>query len=354
MIEVIVDKRSASQRGVTLIELMIAMVIGFFLVGVVMSLYFNMRTSFRYQETFSRLQENGRFSLDMLARDIRMAGYNGCGDLTDLANVVNGGATNPFLNFTTPVIGYEGGVSTFPTEITAAGAIAGTDAIILLGVDTSSELVVQGHNPPSAQINTNVHSIKPGEILLITDCSHASVFQITGPTNNNNNATNVVHNTGTGTPGNCTKFLGASCPSSKSYQYKPGASMLRVYSNAYFIAPASSGNGRSLWTMALAGSSGTPIARELIEGVEDLQITYGLDLSPKDRSADKFLTADQVASADWKQVVAVRPSLLLKSAKDDVTTKPQVYEYNGISVTPTDRNLRKVFIDTVTVRNRTP
>lgn len=341
------------QRGVTLIELMIAMVIGFLLVGAVMSLYFNMRSSFRYQETFSRVQENGRFSMDMLARDIRMAGYNGCGDITDFANVVNGGATSPWLNFNTPVIGYEGGASTFPTEITSAGAVAGTDAIILLGVDTSSELVVKSHNPPSAQIDTNIHSIKPGEILLITDCSHASVFQITGPTNNNNNATNVVHNTGTGTPGNCTKYLGASCPNTKSYQYRPGSSMLKVYSNAYFIAPASSGVGRALWAMTLTGgTSGAPAARELIEGVENMQITYGLDSSPIDRSADKFVTADLVT--DWKQVVAVRVSLLVKSAKSDVASKSQVYEYNGTTTTPTDKYLRKVFTDTITVRNRTP
>lgn len=352
--------RTFVQRGFTLVEILIALAIGLFMAGVVATLYVNMRNSFRYQEDFARLQESGRFALEAISRDIRMAGYNGCGTITDFANVINGGASSPFLDFSTPIMGYEGGVSTFPDELTDAGAITGSgapDAIVLLGVDTSNELIVQGHNPPSAQIDTSQHSIKPGEMLLITDCSHAALFQMTGPTNNNNNATNVVHNTGTGTPGNCTKYLGASCPSSKSYQFKPGASMLRVYSNAYFIAPSSLGNGRrSLWSMALAGSiSGSSQAVELIEGVQDMQITYGYD-SNGDRAADRFIAADTIGTtlSEWAKVVSVRVSLLGKSAKNNIASKTQEFEFNGSTITATDKSLYKSFTETVVLRNRTP
>lgn len=343
-------------KGMTLIELMIAMTIGFFIVGVTFALYFNMRTSFRYQEDFARIQESGRFALERVSRDVRMAGYTGCGSVTDFANVVNGGATSPFMNFSTPIIGYEGGASTFPPELLTAGAIIGPgapDAIILIGVDTSSELIVQGHNPPSAQINTTQHSIKPGEILLITDCSHAAAFQMTGPTNNNNNASNVVHNTGTGAPGNCTKYLGASCPSAKAYQFKPGASLLKMYSNAYFIAPSSLGNGRrSLWTMSLTGAAG-PTALEVMEGVEDMQITYGQDTNG-DFAADKFVTADVIGTSltEWGKIVSIRLSFLLKSTKSDITSKKQTYEYNGSTKTAMDKSLFKTFTETITLRNR--
>lgn len=343
-------------KGMTLIEVMIAMTIGFFIVGVTFALYLNMRTSFRYQEDFARIQESGRFAIERISRDVRMAGYNGCGSVTDFANVVNGGASSPFMNFSTPIIGYEGGVSTFPSELLAAGAITGTgapDAIILLGVDTSSELIVQGHNPPSAQIDTSKHSIKPGEILLITDCSHAAAFQMTGPTNNNNNATNVVHNTGTGTPGNCTKYLGASCPSAKAYQFKPGASLLKMYSNAYFIAPSSLGNGRrSLWTLSLTGAAG-PTALEVMEGVEDMQITYGQDTNG-DFAADKFVTANVIGTSltEWGKVVSIRVSLLVKSAKNNIASKTQTYEFDGTTRTATDKSLFKTFTETITLRNR--
>jgi len=342
------------QRGLTLVEMMVAVAIGLFMTAIIAGLYINMRGSFRYQEDYARLQENGRFAMETLTRDARMAGYNACGDLTKFANVVSGGGSNPFLDFSTPVLGYEGGVSVFPTALASAGAITGTgapDAIILMGVDSSNELVVQAHNPPSAQINTNSHTIPAGEILLITDCSHSALFQMTGP--NSATKTNVVHNTGTGTPGNCTKYLGASCGSpEKAYQFKPGSSLLRIYSNAYFIAPSSVGNSRSLWAMSLAGqTSGTPAANELIEGVENMQITYGLD-TDGNRSGDQFVTADSVA--DWSQVVSVRMSILVSSNKDNISSTFQTYEFDGATITATDRKVRKAFTESVTVRNRTP
>ncbi|WP_153109059.1 PilW family protein [Propionivibrio limicola] len=338
------------QHGITLVELMIALAIGLFMTAIIAGLYLSMRGSFRYQEDFARLQENGRFAMDAITRDIRMAGYNGCGDLTTFANVVNGGSSSPFLNFATPVIGYEGGVSTFPSALTGAGIIAGTDAIVLLGIDPSNELVVQSHNPPSAQINTNTHNLPAGEILLITDCAHTAVFQMTGPASSTK--TNVVHNTGTGAPGNCTKYLGASCGAEKSYQFKPGSSLLRIYSNAYFIAASSVGNGRSLYVLSLTGqTNGTPEKRELIQGVENMQITYGID-SNGDRSADSFASANSVA--DWSKVVSVRVSLLVTSLKDNISSSVQSYEYNGTNTTASDRKIRKVFTETATVRNRTP
>ena len=351
------------QNGLTIVELMIALAIGLFMIGAVSTLYVRMRSSFDYLTEVTRMQESGRFAMETIARDVRMAGYNGCGkSVKSLVNVVNGAGSNPFLDFSTPIRGYEGGVDTLPSALTTAGALSGTDAIILLGVDTSNELVVQNHNPNSAQIDTNTHSIKPGEILLITDCSKASIFQMTGPTNNNNNASNVVHNTGTGTPGNCYKALGASCGAGAvNYTYKPGSSLLRIYSNAYFIGNSSLGDGsRSLFTMALEGSTtGSSATKELITGIENMQVTYGLDANG-DGTAEKFVTADAVGSSNWSQVTTVRISLLIRSTKTNIATGNQTYTYSTtagstteISVTPNDKILRQVLSETIVARNRT-
>lgn len=354
----------ALERGFSLIELMIAMTIGIFMTGVIAMLYFNMRSSFRYQDDFARVQESGRFSMDMLARDIRMAGYNGCGTLTDFANTVNGGATSSYLNFRKPVIGFEGGVSTFPAEITAAGAITATgsptgagipDAIIVMGVDTSKEWVVTDHVASSAVIHTTTHDIQTGELLLITDCSHASLFQKTP-----SSATNHInHNEGAAiSPGNCYKGLGASCTSAeKNYTYPPGASVLRVYSNAYFIAPSSLGNGRrSLYTMSIANTTdGTPDAKELIEGVQNMQLLYGVDTNA-DNSADRFIKANSVDTLTdgWSKVVSVRIELLVMSAKSDAASKVMSLTFDNLTLSPTDKSLYKTYQDVVTVRNRTP
>ena len=71
-------KNKRYQTGMTLIEIMIALLIGAFLLGGVLQIFINSKQTYRMQENLSRLQENGRFAMEFLARDIRMAGYWGC------------------------------------------------------------------------------------------------------------------------------------------------------------------------------------------------------------------------------------------------------------------------------------
>ncbi|EIC23151.1 PilW family protein [Thiorhodovibrio frisius] len=64
------------QRGVTLVELMVALTIGLFLSAGVIALYLGMTSTYRVTESQGDVSENGRFALEMLARDIRQAGYD--------------------------------------------------------------------------------------------------------------------------------------------------------------------------------------------------------------------------------------------------------------------------------------
>ena len=70
------------QLGMTLIEIMISLLIGAFLIGGVLQIFTYSKQTYRMQEGLSRLQENGRFALDFLTKDIRMAGYRTCLDTT--------------------------------------------------------------------------------------------------------------------------------------------------------------------------------------------------------------------------------------------------------------------------------
>jgi type IV pilus assembly protein PilW len=75
--------------GMTLIELMVALAIGAFLMIGAVTVFMQSRTTFRLNDSLGRLQENGRFALDILEPDIRMANYFG---LTNLADNVAGRA----------------------------------------------------------------------------------------------------------------------------------------------------------------------------------------------------------------------------------------------------------------------
>lgn len=343
------------QKGVTLAELMVAMTIGLFVGGMIMGIYIGSKNSVRYEEAMSRLQENARFAMSTIEKAVRNAGYQGCGNISQFANVVNGGSGNLWLNLSSPIIGYEGGVSTFPSQISSANPVSGSDAMIVVSVDDSDNIAVINHNPTSAQIDTTQHSIQPGTILVISDCAHTAVFQMTGPTNNNNNATNIVHNTGTGVPGNCSKYLGTSCPGGVKYTFQPGASVMRLSSNSFFVAPsANTSNGNSLWTIQLgsydSSNNVNTAPQELVTGVDNMQILYGED-TDNDGVPNRYVTADAVSS--WSKVIAIQVSLLMSTLANGVSSTNQKYSYNGTSnITATDRRVRRTFTSTIALRNR--
>lgn len=63
------------QRGLTLIEIMVSLVISLFLLAGLLQLFVGTRQSSRVQENLSRVQENGRYTIDYLSRIVRLAGY---------------------------------------------------------------------------------------------------------------------------------------------------------------------------------------------------------------------------------------------------------------------------------------
>jgi type IV pilus assembly protein PilW len=71
-------QNTSRQKGLTLIEIMIALLLGAFLIGGVMQIFVNARQTYRMQQVLSRLQENGRFAMDFMGASIRSADYVLC------------------------------------------------------------------------------------------------------------------------------------------------------------------------------------------------------------------------------------------------------------------------------------
>lgn len=65
-------------QGFTLIEIMVSMLLGLFLLGGVMEIFLNTKQTYRVQDALGRLQENGRYAMEFISRDIRMTDYRGC------------------------------------------------------------------------------------------------------------------------------------------------------------------------------------------------------------------------------------------------------------------------------------
>ena len=81
--------RSERQHGFTIVEMMMALVIGLVLTTGILEIFMGSKRVYRVQEGLARLQENGRFAVEFMARDLRMAGFIGCSSALSKNNLVN-------------------------------------------------------------------------------------------------------------------------------------------------------------------------------------------------------------------------------------------------------------------------
>ena len=357
------------QFGITIIELMIAMVLGLMLTAGISNVYLTTKNSYRLTENLSRLQESARFGMSMLTQDIRMAGFIPCRLGGNVNNTLD--STNSLLDFFNgSIVGYEGGVSTFPTDLPAVGTssgdrVAGTDAVVILrGGDETYK--INNHVPTSATFFLNdLHTLGDGDIALVCDGENAAILQLTNVQSTN---ITIVHNTGTATPGNCSKSLGGNgCDCSdttcfEDHAFGPGSQLVKFEAMAYYIGISSYGDSRSLYRRRLDIDNATKSiafqAEELLEGIESMQILYGED-TDSDTQAERYLTANNVTT--WNDVISVRLGLLVHSPdQTNAVNDTNTYVVAGTPIADTvtaithdgDRRLRYSFTSTVKMRNR--
>lgn len=351
-----------NSRGFTLIEMMIAMVISIFLLGGVIQIFLSSKQSYRVGEDASRLQENGRFAMDIMARDIRMAGFLPC-RIQDgkVSNAVD--SSDEIYDFFNAAINAdEYGSSTFSgypaVGATATDRVAGADAIrILRGGSESSCIASHVVNSATLHLCGSSSEFQQGDILLVCDAEKASIFQMSGPASAGAHTT-IVHNTGTGSPGNCNKKLGkpttaGDCATNSDAQFAMDAQVVKFSSVAYYIGVSTSGTTTSLYRIIL---NQAPI--ELIEDVETMQLLYGEDTN-NDDVADQYVKGNSVADAN--NIVAVRIGLLVKSPNEVASeTNTKTYNVAGTPIadtatTPTHsggKYLRNIYTSTIKIRNR--
>ncbi len=340
-----------SQKGVGLVEIMVSLAIGMVLSLGLIQIFAGNQQSARVQEAQSRLQENSRFAIEFLTRDITEAGYLGCaGDSVRVVNTLNNAAQYNW-NFTQIVEGFEAvsGSAWDRDPASLAGitsATGGRDILTLRRTASNPAKVINhtGGNPPgSADIQvTTQNGFNQFDIAMVTDCVDSAIFQISSM--NPNTSGSLSHNTGVESPGNATNDLGK--------KYSNTAEVIRLMTITYYISNGTSG------LPSLFRKEGANAGEEIIEGLQDLQILYGVD-SDGDRVVNRYVGANLVT--DWKDVISVRFNLLLQSLADNITTSPQAYSFNGVTydgrpgngALPTDRRLRRAMTTTVNLRNRT-
>ena len=121
-------KTKPYQSGLSLIEIMIALLIGAFLLGGVIQIFIGSKQTYRMQQNLSRLQENGRFAMSFLAKDIRMSGYWSCiipsNTNNDIAGTNDNTATGDSIDNGTDTLTLKGAFVLMPTGTCGSRNIA--------------------------------------------------------------------------------------------------------------------------------------------------------------------------------------------------------------------------------------
>ncbi len=339
--------------GLTLIEMMVGLAIGLFLLTVMGAIFFGSRNTFGSQMHVARLQESARFALDTLAADLRVAGFRGCrgaANDTPLNSVLNtpsgflyrfsegvwashaqAGAWAPALD------------STLTAPNLSPAPWSGGDVLtVRRPVGTGWSLTAEMSSGTSAVPISQGSAITARDLLMISDCSGATYFQASNATPGASGS--IEHSSVAAmTPGLSSSDLGRA--------YLQDAVVQRMATTTYYLA-ASARTGRdglrSLWSYTTPNYDGTPQPQELITGVEGLVVRLGLDTNA-DGAVDAQARPADVA--DWTQVLSVQLDVLLVSPNDGVTASAQPYAFDGRTVTPTDRRLRIVASTSVSLRN---
>ncbi len=330
-------------QGVSLIELMIAITIGLFIMAGMASIFASSAQSHAELEKASRQIENGRFGAESIAEDIQLAGFYGdylpantftpsipdpcTTTLNDMG--FNAGTTT----VPTGIFGLESGASTTRCTSALSNRKAGTDAIVIRRVST--ERVIIDSNEDGTIDGTLVNG---GYYFQASDCMDTPVEPIfvLGKTP----SAFVLHTAKpVGSPATCRNG---------------GLNAVRAYlTRIFYVASCNncSGAGDGIPTLKMAEliagtascasdnavACGSIRVIPIAEGIENMQIEYLQDTT-NDGIPDAYVTASTLsATADpklaWAQVVGAKIFLLARN-----TETSQGYEDNKVYVLSSDGN----------------
>ena len=324
------------QSGISLVEILVSLVISLFLLGGIVQVYSGNKATFKFTGALAEIQETGRFALETMSQDLRLAGVWGC-IAFDADNTEN---INSELNAATVGASYDPLLHDFANQPAVEGdnnnGLNGSDSLIVRGGKPGQSNVTAPFTPVGTPEITIAGESRIGgnDFVLIGRCGSndllikedADIMQVTSSTYDS--ATDTTRLTLDG---------------AKTQRYENDASVIEMQTVTYSIQPSTLGNNEP----ALVRTE-FDVDEELVEGVEDMQFLYGVDENG-DRFPNRYYQANDVV--DFRTVVSIRVMLLVRSLDQRVTDQPQTYTFNGVTVTPNDLRMRQVFTTTIALRN---
>lgn len=309
--------RPAAQDGMTLIELMISMMIGMFLLLGTMTVYQQSRSSFRVADSVARLQENARFTLDLMEPDIRLAKYWGLAPEPGTIGIVppavvitcdtvdTSAAMLPPTNYSTWALNVLRPIQGVDETSGYGHATLGIPCSPRFGVGTqqpqSDALVVRHAAGQTAPLTNGITQVHTGLMQAAIFNNGVAPFVPANPgvapTQTHNVVTNIYY-------------------VSQSSDLDPAMPSLRIKT-------------------LIAG--GIHQDQELLPGVENLQVQFGIS-TDNDQDVERYVDPDHAAlNIPGVEIVSVRLWMLLRADRMEVgftDTKTYVPPDPDFNITP--------------------
>ncbi|WP_105201097.1 PilW family protein [Pseudoalteromonas sp. T1lg10] len=323
--------------GYTLLELMIAMVVGLFLLGGVMFTYLSMKVTTSDTVEMGELQETGRIALDILGKDLKMTGFFGRLNIDSLTTADVSGVTAPAVDCIDEVFS----IGSFP----GTGAVPNFPVIYGLEADSANELGCI----TDAKIGSDVIQIKRGvgEEMSGQDTQTGQYYVQT-------------------TLSDARFIEGDSNP----IPFELGKGVWPYEHLVYYVGEDKYTSGGKEITVPVLKRKrliGDEMDTEsVLEGVENIRFLYGLD-NDGNGDVDEYLEAGEMTPAHWQQsgttrIKTVQVSVLVRATKEDNNIKltNQTYVLGGDDtasgntqrkLTFDDNYRRMVFVSTFKINN---
>ena len=345
-------------RGFSMVEMMVALVITLILLAGIGQIFLSSKKSFVIQNALARIQENGRYAMDVLASDLRRAGY--WGGNADISTITGSQGVN--LAAAEECTDTTNGPSDWSRML--GRSVYGLN---LTGTEKPSDT----GNDYSCIKNAGATPYVRGDVLLVRYAHPSAIGSITKPLPCNKSAPNT-------TIADCYPneyflrsslfrgrlFKGSESESTGNNLSAPAVRTAELVAHAYYIGTSSSASAcpadgavPALFRVSLV--NGVFAVEEVAYGVDNLQVMYGVDTSG-DSVVDRYYNADAIdstdaAKPDWEDVVAARLWLLVRAECPETGyTNDNTYAMSE-DYTPADTAgrgyRRKLYTSTIKLRN---
>jgi type IV pilus assembly protein PilW len=368
--------------GFTLVEAMIGLALSSTIMLGVSQLFSANSQTYNMLTGQSAMQQSARFALANISNSVQSAGYTGCFSTNEEVYKTFSKDLPYEYDIESPMLAYEGEATVWNpdienvlpktigvtdtnvykdqllgknTGINTAAILNGTDIITLNYVAQKRHQLSADMATSNEEIDleTTNYDFDTDHLAHISDCEKQTVFRVTGFTGD----LKIQHDSTPDSSNAANQYTNDFTRLAEFNSFdNEDTTVSAIMSDTYYIAPSESTNRTGQNVMSLWRKSGIRAPTELVDGVEDLQVKYGVD-TDDDNIPNKYVDADEVS--DFVDVLSVRISVVANSIEDVGAIAPPTHGCLADSgrqyCKPDllyDGMLRRRFTETIALRNR--